>query len=287
MAKSREFPESNYKAVYSNGKTFRFAIDSEKEISPLAFPEFYDVDIFGYGGRCEGRCPYCYLAANPKGQVVKDAVQKIYQFFGQMSDNERPFQVALPGSGEGYLHPEFIDILAAFCDLGIVPNYTTNGMWSCEDTDTIHKLMTATQKYCGGVALTYHNHLRHYFEKSIDILSEWNIKTNLHFIISNEESVDLFVQIFQQHINKFNVAVLLPYGVQGHAKKDKKISWNYLMKNLPLSREKIAFGANFYPYIISETDVCLDLSLYKERDFSKFLDLCTMRAYPSSWEYVS
>ena len=60
--KSRSFSESNYKAMFVGGKTFRFAINPDKPISPLEYPEFSDVKITSF---CMGRCPYCFIAGTP------------------------------------------------------------------------------------------------------------------------------------------------------------------------------------------------------------------------------
>jgi len=54
----REFPESNYKAVFHNGRTFRFRLDDKKPWEELEYPEFYDVAFNSY---CRGSCPYCFL----------------------------------------------------------------------------------------------------------------------------------------------------------------------------------------------------------------------------------
>lgn len=269
MAKTKIFQESNYKAIFSNGKTYRFAIREGEPITKLPYPEFYDIDIFGYGGLCNGRCPYCYLSAIPNGGYVEDATTKILDYFLPMSENERPFQVALPGSGEGYLHPDFIQILLTFDELGITPNYTTNGMWVDEDQEYINWLMDVTKDVCGGVAVTCHPHLMRYWEEALMILKERGIKTNVHFVISDEDSIDYFIYEFSQWQDFFDSAVLLPYGVQGHAKKEKEIAWDYLMDNIP-DTEKISFGANFYPYIVNDKSEKLNLSLYKEKFFLAF-----------------
>lgn len=284
MAKTKFYLESNYKAIFSDSKTYRFAIREDEPITKLPYPEFYDVDIFGVGGLCNGKCPYCYLSAVPNGGHVENAVEKIFEYFGFMTDNERPFQVALPGSGEGYLHPEFLDILDAFHSLGIVPNYTTNGMWSQDDEYNTHALMSKTRDVCGGVAVTCHPHLRRYWENALFILKKYRIKTNVHFVISDISSVDEFLHSFYDWNDYFDSAVLLPYGVQGHAKKEKEIAWDYLMNNFP-DTKKISFGANFYPYILDDKSGKLNLSLYKEKDFSGFLDLSTMKLHESSWVF--
>jgi hypothetical protein len=58
MIKTRIFPEANYKAVWFNGKTIRIALNPNKPITDLDYPEFYDVKITG---KCKGKCPWCFL----------------------------------------------------------------------------------------------------------------------------------------------------------------------------------------------------------------------------------
>ena len=62
----------------------------------------------------------------------------------------------------------------------------------------------------------------------------------------------------------------------------KEIDWEYLVTKLPEDASKIAFGANFYPYL-KEGDHNIKISLYEPEIMSKFLDLKDMSIYPSSF----
>jgi organic radical activating enzyme len=266
--KVRYFPEKNYKAIFYNNKTIRINLNN-KSIQELDYPEFYDIDIFETGnGLCNGNCPYCYLSGNSNGNYVKDAVEKIKIFFGKMTKNQRPFQVALPGSGELFLHPDWKNILKTFYELDIVPNYTTNGMF-VDDVSLTKDVIKYTKKYVGGVAISCHKHLEKYWKKALDVYIVNNIKTNLHIIISDKKSTNYFLNLYSKYKNKIDYFVLLPYGNQGRA-KNKSIDWEYLKNNLPQNYNKIAFGANFYNYL-KETN--LDVSIYKPEILSSFLSL--------------
>ena len=190
MIKTREFQESNYRGVWFNGKTIRIALDNSKPITELEFPEFLDVKITDY---CLGNCPYCYMNSNSYDNHHENIVEKINNYFGPMSENERPFQVAI-GGGEPTSHPDFIKCLKAFKDLGIEPNYTTNGMF-CK-TIAHEDIIEATEKYCGGVAVSCHPHLRDYWEQASDLFGTADIKLNFHLIISDEESIKYFKEIY-------------------------------------------------------------------------------------------
>jgi len=136
---------ANYSSVFINGKTLRMPIIDTEPITELKYPEFYDV---GINSLCYGRCPYCYTCATNKGVNFSNIVEKIKSFFGSMDLNERPYQVALGGSGEPTLHDKFIGVLKTFHDLNIAPNYTTNRMHLNDE------IIDATKKYCGGVLIS-------------------------------------------------------------------------------------------------------------------------------------
>jgi len=296
MIKKREFKESNYRGLWFKGKTIRIALDPSKPITELKYPEFYDVDVFGteidingklIGGLCNGKCSYCYLSAQVGGTYVKDAVKKIKDYFGPMTENQRPFQVALPGSGEFTMHPDWIEILKTFKDLGIEPNYTTNGMWVDLNssggipTEEEQKVLDATKKYCGGIAVSCHPHLFEYWTVATNFYHQAGIKTNLHIIISDKESIDDFKIIYDNFKDKVDYFVLLPYGNQGRA-KHKDIDWEYLITQLPEDQSQLAFGANFYPYLIKGNHG-IKIYLYEPEILSKFLDLKDMKLYNSSF----
>jgi len=274
MIKVREFKEHNYKAIWYKDKTIRIALDPEKPITELKYPEFYDIKITGY---CEGKCPWCYMDSKNTDDHYDNIVQKVIDYFEPMSENERPFQVAI-GGGEPTSHPDFIELLKTFKDLGIKPNYTTNGMY-IRTTNT--PLVQSTTKYCGGVAVSCHKHLDKYWKNAAIVYKICNIKLNFHIIISDGKSIDYFKDIYKEWNNHIDYFVLLPYGNQGRAEY-KEINWEYLVKSLPKKHNKIAFGANFYSYLIKGNHN-IKVSLYEPEIMSKFLDLKDMSLYPSSF----
>lgn len=271
--KTRIFKENNYKAVFSNGKTLRLALNPDIPIGELDYPEFYDVKITSF---CEGKCPYCYQDSLPNKTHVEDALTQIENFFGHMTENERPFQVAL-GGGNPNQHPDFVKILEMFDSLGIVPNYTTNGMGLTEE------VMDATKKYCGGVAISCHPHLEAWWQQAVGKMRMRGIKTNLHIIISDSESVDKFMCIYEKYHSYVDYFVLLPYESAGRAKK-KEVDYDYLMKRIITLPDlnQIAFGANFYPHL-QKDDHNVAISLYEPEILSKYLDLADMSLYRSSF----
>lgn len=275
MIKTRREDEANYRAVWCNGKTLRFAIDSLKPITELKYPEFYDIKVTG---NCEGGCPWCYMNSVPE-KHYENIIGKTRDFFNNMPKEHLPFQVAL-GGGEPTSHPDFIELLKVLKEeFDICPNYTTNGMWARDKNVT--DILEATQKYCGGVAISCHPHLRRYWELAAYMYSSEHIKLNFHIIISDKESIDDFVKIYSEWNDLVDYFVLLPYGNQGRAPQ-KEIDWEYLVSKLPEEQNQIAFGANFYPYLL-KGEHNIKISLYEPEIMSKFLDLKDMSIYPSSF----
>ena len=275
--KTRIFKDKNYKAIFNNGKTIRLALDPDKPIQELEYPEFYDVKITNY---CEGNCPYCYQNSTKLDSHFKDILKKTQEYFGKMTENEKPFQVAI-GGGNPNQHPDFIELLKLFVSLDIMPNYTTNGIGLTAD------VITATKKYCGGVAVSCHPHLNTIWKKAVNRLRNQNIKVNLHIIISDKESIDRFVKIYTQFKQRVEYFVLLPYSTAGRAIK-KDIDYEYLMEKIVVLKniDKIAFGANFYPYLQKDKKgVCL--SLYEPEIMSKYLDMSNMKLYKSSFNLTT
>jgi len=281
--KTRIETEANYRSVWCNGKTIRFAIDPSKPITELKYPEFYDIKVTG---NCEGKCPYCYMDSKPEGHY-ENIVEKTRDFFKEMDSNQLPFQVAL-GGGEPTSHPDFIELLRVLKEeFDICPNYTTNGMWSSPTgfvTDKEEEILTATAKYCGGVAVSCHPHLKEYWETASQMYSEVKIRLNFHIIISDKESIDYFKEIYNEWKDKVEYFVLLPYGIQGRA-EPKDIDWEYLVQQLPEQQNQIAFGANFYPYLLKGGHN-IKVALYEPEIMSKYISLEDMKIYPSSFNLI-
>jgi organic radical activating enzyme len=277
MIKTRVFPEHNYKGIYLDGKTLRIALNPKEPITELSYPEFYDVKVTSH---CLGNCPWCYQDSKDVSHT-DNIVKKFKEYFRYMSNNQKPFQIAF-GGGEPTSHPEFCILLEECFKLGIAPNYTTNGMWinNPEPTD-VDYLLEYTKKYCGGVAVSTHSHLKKYWEKVVDLYLKNDIFTNLHVIISDRKSINDFMKIYKKYHGKIKYFVLLPLSAQGRC-KETIIDWDYMVKTLPEDCADIAFGANFYPYLC-KTPGRFPVSLYSPEIMSKYLDLETMKIYSSSF----
>lgn len=271
--KTRILSKNNYKGIFYDGKTMRISLNPKKLITELIYPEFYDVKITN---KCNGKCNYCYQSSLPTESHFKNIKEKIKSFFETLTKNDRPFQVAI-GGGNPNEHPDFIKILKSFYNLGIVPNYSTNGM------GLSNEIIKATKKYCGGVALSCHSHLKKYWNIATKKLYDEGIKLNFHIIISNKNSLNRFKNIFDEYKDRVNYFVLLPYICQGRATSVELISDKKLLKILlKLNSNQIAYGANYYPFLLKNRKY-FDLSLYEPEIFSKYLDMGNMKLYASSF----
>jgi hypothetical protein len=186
-----------------------------------------------------------------------------------MNLNQRPFQVAIGGEQEPLENPEFWEMIQAFRELQIVPNYTTNGMFVND------RNIELTLKYCGGVAVTLHDHLEKFWRRALQRFTGTGVKLNIHVIISDKESIDATARLYDEYASSgiVDYFVLLPYMNYGHAvNRPKTIDYDYLDRWIErvYVDGKIAFGANFYNYIARNAKR-FNVSLYPPEIFSKYL----------------
>ena len=274
--KRRYFQDYNYNAMWYNLKTIRLGFKSPKELPPDC-SEFYDIAL---GTKCNLNCPFCYAEASTKGVFFKDVVAKAKYFFREMDDNQKPFQVAIGSSGEPTIHPEFIEFLEVLFNMGIVPNYTTNGITIAENS--INGLLDATEKYCGGVAVSFNTFNTNVVVKSVAAickLLKCDVHTNIHCIISDENSINDLKTIWNLFNDDIHTYVLLPMMKHGRSNigmtNEAFLKLRKFFSEIPYdSRSHFALGANFYPYLINQKEedgYVIQCSLYEPESFSKNL----------------
>ena len=268
--KIRKFPEYNYHAVWSNLKTLRLGTGVALEL-PADKAEFYDVSL---GTKCNLECPFCYTNAKQGGVFYDNIVEKAQQFFGGMSDNDKPFQIAIGSEGEPTIHPKFIHFIEAVYSMNIVPNYTTNGITIANDDNFSELLLDRTELYCGGVAVsanTWCEQIDKFWRKAVNKLSQRDININIHYIIKDKESVDEFIKIYNEYEDKVLYFVLLPLMDSGRStEKCSEEAFEYLL-TFDLDFNKIAFGAHFYEALQNQDKI--KCWLYPPESLSKNLVL--------------
>jgi len=129
--------------------TYRYfsSCHSYRESLPFSpVPETVDVKITDWcNGPGNELCSYCYMSSHTRGKHAPKALLETI-FAGLKTP---PYQIAF-GGGEPTAHPDFPWFLEYTRAQGTVPNYTTAGHIMRPE------VIEATNKYCGGVALTYH-----------------------------------------------------------------------------------------------------------------------------------
>ena len=273
--KRRVFPECNYNAVWYNLKTLRLGTGVATEL-PADQAEFYDVAL---GTVCTtGKCPFCYVASNPKGEFYQDISEtwrKWMNTFWEKRKDEvvftnKMYQIAIGSTSEPTEHPEFCDFLKAVYDTNVVPNYTTNGVLIAQDTDLSERILEATRKYVGGVAVSFGNtHLHASAKKAVKkLLDKGNCHVNIHHIISDKKSVDNFLTIQSKYGSEIKYHVLLPLMPAGRSTKGIEDGvFEYLEQKIKEKDIKnIAFGAHFVDYLRNSG---IKTWLYEPESFSK------------------
>lgn len=260
--KIRKFPEYNYKSIFFNGKTIRQKFDYNKPFGNIPHPEIEDVAI---NSKCFANCPYCYTSATKFGTNFENIVDKANEVWGILSDNDRPNQIAIGGAGESTIHPDWIEFVKFVKSLNILPNYTTNGMHLTEE------ILKATEDYCGGVAVSYHPHIKKIFDDSIIKLSKIRTKLNAHIIIGDENSLNDLQTLYDKYENLIDYFVILPYQAFGRGKViDTNKIWldtfDWISK---VNSKKFAFGALFYDFLCNN-NIPLDMAIYEPEIFSGY-----------------
>lgn len=265
MIKIRNYPQSNYRAIFFQGKTIRQKQDYTKEFQVPPTPEIEDVAI---NNKCFANCSYCYTSALKTGTNFENIIEKAENVWGNLPENERPFQIAIGGAGESTIHPQWINFVKKVKELGIVPNYTTNGMHLSED------ILKATEEYCGGVAVSYHPHIKHIFNQAITKLSKIKTKLNVHIILGSKESFLDLQSIYETYKDVVDYFVILPYQAVGRGKEIEtnevwKETFEWISSKPELRQKQFAFGALFYNWLL-QNKISLKMDIYEPEMFSGY-----------------
>lgn len=274
----RKEPGKNYLAIYSNREVVRMFDETKGEIEATTVPEFMDIKLTD---ECNGNCPYCYQNSGKYGLHADDPIKKLEEYFKGVLTEQLPLQVAL-GGGDPLLHPMFADICEWFAVRGVVPNLTTNGLnFNAGNLAVINT-------FCGGVAITAHRHLDAEWRSGFEKLSQYCETPALHVLFSDQESIDYIASIVDEYHDKAYAIVMLPFINQGRA-AGSGVTPDYeavdrLVMSLPDEKlAKLAWGALAYDFIKDHPRLKRSLSLYEPEQFSRYLDLVTMKEYPSSF----
>lgn len=252
--KIRKFPEHNYYAVW-NGKslmTIRFGESVAKEL-PASESEFYDI---GINTKCNHNCKFCYVDAKRTGINFPDICETWNKWMNTFKEDvvgnnliktNKPFQIAIGSTGEPTIHPDFCNFLENVYNSNVVPNYTTNGITLAKDDEYSEKILTYTEQYVAGVAVSCNEDIESIWKKAVKKLSKIDVHINLHVIISDMDSVLRFINLWKEYKDIVKYFVLLPMMPSGRSSEGVKPYVFEFMENsiLGYNMKNVAFGAHF------------------------------------------
>jgi len=249
---------------------------------PIAVPMYPEIEDVAINSRCLAGCPYCYTSATRSGKDFDRIVEKAHLCWGSLDPKDRPFQVAIGGAGESTMHADWSEFVKEVSSLGIVPNYTTNGM------HLTPSVLMATEHHCGGVAVSYHPHIKRVFHRAISILSDVDVQLNAHVIIGEPGSLDQLKSLHAAHREQVSHFVVLPYQAAGRAKRvDCEPEWRDAFEWISKTDEphKFAFGALFHEWLlINKTNLNIDLYEPEAMSGYRMMDDSYMTLRKSSYD---
>lgn len=243
-------------------------IRQSKAFSPV--PETIDVKITDW---CNFGCSYCYMDSTTKGNhAPKDLLIQIFKGL-----RETPYQIAF-GGGEPTAHPDFPWFLEYTRSKGTVPNYTTAGHITRDD------VFEATNKYCGGVALTYHAFKGpEYFKKTYETWRsrlEARVQLNVHVLFDNDVA-DNLLDLQEIGLKNLNIVLLAFYPEIGRSSWENiaskgvyEITLPAALKTVESSGFRIAFSEGLLPYFLSHQfpEIPTQFATQQEGLFSCYVD---------------
>lgn len=182
----------------------------------LDSPSMIDVGVMGH---CSNNCKICYQGDI---NIPNMRLEDFKLIIDQCKDHIN--QVALGGKGDPNKHENFKEILEYCRENNVIPNYTSSGNGLTDEEVEISKL-------CGAVAVSNYNEVYTYI--ALNKFINTKIKTNIHFVVSNEtfddaikilDGIDIWENKFP--INKLNAVVFLLFKPQGNGADKKYLCLN-------------------------------------------------------------
>jgi radical SAM protein with 4Fe4S-binding SPASM domain len=262
---------------------------TETEIDPFgaSFPELLDIGIMGHckhglSGLCLQSGVECYQS----GSEI-NAPNMSFENFKAIIDEikGRTFQIALGGRGDPDQHEDFIKILQYSSENGVVPNFTTSGLG-------LHKIhLPAIKRFCGAVAVSYYRN--EYTDKAIEMLTDYGIKTNIHYVLSKstiKEAIEILSS--KRYFDRINRIIFLLHKPVGLGTVHNMLSvenpdvaefFKYI--GIPEIAEKCGFDSCSVPALLNFTENLLPESIEpcEAARFSAYISP-DFKLYPCSFE---
>lgn len=279
---TQHYEEEHYKVFFNQQTGFFVRCEDEGYPEPVWSkhgPELLDISITNY---CERECDFCYRSSSKIGKHLNLAD---YKYLLKQASDIGVFQIAL-GGGNPNQHPDFIELLKATREAGIVPSYTTNGEGLTED------ILNATDIYCGAMAISFYpSNGLDYYDELLRKTRDKGIKTNLHVIINNEtiDVIDDFMLDPPKWLDYVNAIIFLNLKPTGRGKivnealKVKANRVKSFFEKLSGASRKIGFDSCSISGITQWMDVRRELiEPCEAARFSAFINE-DMRMFPCSF----
>lgn len=258
----KKYPDQHYYTLFNKRTGLFIRCEDEGYEEPFwteSGPELLDISITNW---CDKQCEFCYRDSSVTGTFMDlEEFDKLLKQASRLG----VFQVAI-GGGNPNQHPHFTTMLE-MCrkKYGIVPSYTTNGKGISDD------IIKATQEYCGAVAVSAYYPYDE-LDQVINKLISNNIKTNVHFLLTNK-SIDTAIEWLKQipqFLARINALIFLNYKPVGSKANEVLIA----NKNERLVEFLNLVSKNQYPFKIG-FDSCSISGVVKYVNSERvFLEAC-------------
>ncbi|MVT41330.1 radical SAM protein [Chitinophaga oryziterrae] len=277
----RYYPEENYGIRFNRKTGYFLRIEDNGFPEPLWSehgPELLDISVTNW---CDKGCSFCYRKSTVKGGHME---LTDYRIIMEQAKSMDVLQVAL-GGGNPNQHPDFIKILEATVEHGIVPCYTTNGRGLNSE------ILQATKELCGSVAISAYEPYTE-FRQHLELLYSYGIKANVHFV-TDSKTIDTAISWLEDppsFLEGINSIIFLNYKPIGRnpdlgmlLKDPLKISRFYGLVNERKQAFKIGFDSCSISGVVKYSNA--NANFYEGCDagrFSAFIDE-NMRMMPCSF----
>lgn len=217
-------------------------IDTGKDPFMAECPELIDIGIMGHcihgkSGLCIKSGVECYQ----NGLHIQEPNMTL-ENFKRVTDEckGKVYQFALGGRGDPDQHENFKDILKYSRDNNIVPNFTSSGFGFDE------YIVNLCKEYCGAVAVSWYE--SEYTIKAVNMLLQAKVKTNIHFVLSNN-SINNAIKYLNNNefLKGINAVIFLLHKPIGLGSKENvlKVNDERLKEFFNLIDKKYSFKIGF------------------------------------------
>lgn len=250
----RDIGDYHFLADKDTGLTMRWGRNLQEDPTFAPVPELADISISNH---CTKGCSFCYKDSKDNKEFL--SVDDYCYVLDSMNDPQygNVFQVAL-GGGEPLEHPCFNKIIDETIKRNIVPNFTTNGIHVSEE------VCKHIRGKVGAVAISTTS-FRNIPTDKISLLRAYNIKVNLHFVLSSEnieEATSILRDDGSYGLEGINAIIFLTFKPAGRGNtkyviRDKTSVKSFLdavvQRGAKLPR--IGFDACFVPMLMNGTNI--------------------------------